>query len=78
MRYLILVVTLFSVGSARAAEMPNILWIFAEDTSPWMGCYGHKVNAGRTPNIDSIAAPAACGLPEPTFPPRSARPAARR
>ena len=37
------------------AEKPNILWIFAEDTSPWMGCYGSKVNAGATPNIDSLA-----------------------
>ena len=34
---------------------PNILWIFAEDTSPWIGCYGDKVNTGHTPNIDSIA-----------------------
>ena len=38
------------------AEKPNILWIFAEDTSPWMGCYGHQVNEGHTPHIDSLAA----------------------
>jgi arylsulfatase A-like enzyme len=38
-----------------AAERPNILWIYAEDTSPWMGCYGDKINANETPNIDSIA-----------------------
>lgn len=39
----------------NAIELPNILWIFAEDTSPWMGCYGDKVNEGYTPNIDALA-----------------------
>ncbi|MDA8967900.1 sulfatase-like hydrolase/transferase [bacterium] len=34
---------------------PNILWLFAEDTSPWMGCYGDPINQGATPNIDSMA-----------------------
>ncbi|MDA7893799.1 sulfatase-like hydrolase/transferase, partial [bacterium] len=34
---------------------PNILWLFAEDTSPWMGCYGDPINQGLTPNIDSLA-----------------------
>ncbi len=42
-------------NSLVAADKPNILWIFAEDTSPWMGCYGDSVNAGQTPNIDSLA-----------------------
>ena len=37
------------------AQKPNILWIYAEDTSPWMGCYGDDVNAEATPNIDAIA-----------------------
>ncbi|MDF1840279.1 MAG: sulfatase [Rubripirellula sp.] len=41
--------------SLRASEKPNILWLFAEDTSPWMGCYGHEVNVGQTPNIDGLA-----------------------
>lgn len=40
----------------QATERPNILWIYAEDTSPWMGCYGDAVNADATPHIDSIAA----------------------
>ena len=40
---------------APAEDKPNILWIYAEDTSPWMGCYGSEANAGQTPNIDSIA-----------------------
>ena len=34
---------------------PNIVWIFAEDTSPWMGTYGHAANKLATPHIDSIA-----------------------
>lgn len=41
-------------GSAK--NRPNILWLFAEDTSPWMGCYGDPINRGATPNIDSLAA----------------------
>ena len=55
MKHLIFAATLLSAATASAAEKPNILWLFAEDTSPWMGCYGNKVNAGHTPNIDSIA-----------------------
>jgi len=39
----------------HAAERPNILWIYAEDTSPWMGCYGDAINSEATPHIDSIA-----------------------
>ena len=54
MKFLFLIFILCSVGIS-AEEKPNIIWIFAEDTSPWMGCYGDKVNAGGTPNIDSIA-----------------------
>ena len=37
------------------SDRPNILWLFAEDTSPWMGCYGDPINRGATPNIDSLA-----------------------
>lgn len=32
---------------------PNILWIFLEDTSPLMGCYGDSIIS--TPNIDQLA-----------------------
>jgi arylsulfatase A-like enzyme len=42
-------------GVLAESTRPNILWIYAEDTSPWMECYGSTVNAGQTPNIDSIA-----------------------
>src|SRR5690554_2437988 len=35
-------------------QRPNIVWIFVEDMSGWMGCYGdHTV---PTPSIDRIAA----------------------
>jgi arylsulfatase A-like enzyme len=53
----LLLVFLLSLPShAEAAqETPNVLWVFAEDTSPWMGCYGDIVNAEATPNIDSLA-----------------------
>lgn len=50
----LIICALFSLP-AIAEDKPNILWIYAEDTSPWMGCYGDKVNAGKTPNIDYIA-----------------------
>jgi arylsulfatase A-like enzyme len=53
---LLLVLALLAASSATAAPRPNILWLFAEDTSPWMGCYGDPINAGQTPNIDSLAA----------------------
>ena len=52
----ILALTFALVSAASAAtSKPNILWIFAEDTSPWMGCYGSKANANATPNIDALA-----------------------
>lgn len=43
-------------GFAHAADRPNILWIFSEDLSPYMGCYGDPINAGHTPTIDQLAA----------------------
>lgn len=39
-----------------AAKQPNILWIFPEDLSPFMGCYGDDINDGHTPAIDELAA----------------------
>lgn len=42
--------------SSATQERPNILWIVAEDLSPWMGCYGDEVNSGHTPTIDKLAA----------------------
>ena len=48
---------LATVGSYLLAQdqRPNVVWFFAEDTSPWMGTYGHEANKMATPNIDSIA-----------------------
>lgn len=37
----------------QTKELPNILWITAEDISPAFGCYGDEY--ARTPNIDSLA-----------------------
>ena len=39
---------------AQRGERPNILWIFAEDVCPDLGCYGNKLV--RTPNLDRLAA----------------------
>ena len=36
-----------------AEPSPNILWIYVDDMSDWMGCYGH--DAVPTPNIDALA-----------------------
>jgi len=46
-----------SIVSLSAAESrPNILWIFSEDLSPYMGCYDDPINSGHTPVIDQFAA----------------------
>lgn len=37
-------------------KQPNILWLFQEDLSPWLGCYGYEIQKGATPNIDAMAA----------------------
>jgi arylsulfatase A-like enzyme len=55
MRLFLTFLSAFAFLAGARAEKPNIIWIFAEDTSPWMGCYGSKVNADATPNIDSLA-----------------------
>lgn len=40
--------------TAGAKELPNVLWLTLEDTSPhFIGCYGD--GAARTPNIDGLA-----------------------
>ena len=42
--------------AAQDPQRPNILWIFSEDLSPFMGCYDDPINAGHTPTIDQLAA----------------------
>ena len=41
---------------ASKTEKPNILWLFQEDLSPWLGCYGYEIQKGHTPTIDAMAA----------------------
>ena len=40
----------------KQPEQPNILWLFQEDLSPWLGCYGYDIQKGHTPTIDAMAA----------------------
>lgn len=40
-------------GQARG-EPPNILWIYVDDMSDWVGCYGDRTVP--TPHIDALAA----------------------
>lgn len=61
----IIIITLFSglffscnskpQENKREEKKPNILWIVAEDLSPFMGCYGDSINKGHTPIIDKFA-----------------------
>ncbi len=55
---LVLTITsrLILAGDSHAAsDQPNILWIYQEDTSPWMACYGHEIQQGWTPRVDQLA-----------------------
>lgn len=53
-RLLLLASCLLSLASA-AERRPNILWIFSEDLSPYMGCYDDPINKDHTPAIDKFA-----------------------
>ncbi|SIT11496.1 Arylsulfatase A [Zobellia uliginosa] len=57
---LTIISVLLSCGESTAVKKvvktkPNILWIIAEDLSPYLGCYGDSINQGHTPVIDSLA-----------------------
>lgn len=56
MKKALLTLTVLLTGFAQTADKPNILWIFSEDLSPYMGCYGDPINADHTPSIDQLAA----------------------
>ncbi|MCB1122087.1 MAG: sulfatase-like hydrolase/transferase [Verrucomicrobiae bacterium] len=43
----------FSAGNVQADDRPNILWIMAEDISPFFGCYGNP--DADTPTLDKYA-----------------------
>lgn len=51
---LVLAVGLGIVGSVRAVDRPNLLWLTCEDTGPQLGCYGDAY--AKTPNLDRLAA----------------------
>jgi len=55
-RYLFLSVIIFSfftMACEKKVETPNVLWIYVDDMSDWVGCYGD--NTVATPNIDMLA-----------------------
>lgn len=52
-RFLVCLLLLSTLPAS--AGRPNILWIFIEDMSPLIGCYGDPVNTDKTPNIDALA-----------------------
>lgn len=54
-RTLLLIAACLLPLTARAAEKPNILWIYVEDLSPWLASYGHPVNEGQTPALDQMS-----------------------
>lgn len=39
--------------SSKPVDRPNILWIYVDDMSDWLSCYGDKVI--KTPEIDALA-----------------------
>ena len=43
-------------AAKQITKKPNILWVVAEDLSPFMGVYGDSINKGHTPVIDKLAA----------------------
>lgn len=57
--FLFLLLTVFSLLLSACGDRsnndnpPNILWIYLEDTSPLLGCYGTSIIS--TPNIDKLA-----------------------
>lgn len=52
---LTIVLSTFSCQVEAQDKKPNILWIIAEDLSPFMGCYGDSINEDHTPIIDKLA-----------------------
>jgi len=47
------VIAFFTVACQPDVESPNILWIYVDDMSDWIECYGD--NTIKTPNIDALA-----------------------
>lgn len=53
--FLILLMSTLTAALSANPARPNILWIFSEDLSPYMGCYDDPINSGHTPVIDQFA-----------------------
>ena len=51
-----LVICPLTTQATESEKQPNILWLFQEDLSPWLGCYGYEIQKGHTPTIDQMAA----------------------
>ncbi len=50
---LLILSLMVTLAPLRGGDRPNILWIVAEDISPFFGCYGDP--DASTPNIDAFA-----------------------
>ena len=53
LRCVMILLALLGAALAQDGERPNILWLVAEDMSPWLGCYGDATVA--TPNCYRLA-----------------------
>jgi len=53
LRRLLIVFACVGIAVAQKQQRPNIVWLVAEDMSPWLGCYGD--DTVPTPNCDRLA-----------------------
>jgi arylsulfatase A-like enzyme len=53
LRCVMICVAVLGAVAAQDGERPNIVWLVAEDMSPWLGCYGDATVP--TPNCDRLA-----------------------
>ena len=53
-KYFLAVVLSLHCACAYAESRPNVLWIYLEDVSGWLSCYGETLI--ETPNFDRLAA----------------------
>ncbi len=47
------ILSIFFLYTASGDDRPNILWIYVDDMSDWLGCYGHEL--AESPHIDQLA-----------------------